>query len=245
MRPWKQTTKRIILVLVLVLGLPAAAQAAQSTSANYSVDEVFFGAGGELNACSTNYCSKQSAGELAVGNSKSTNFQAQAGFNSDRTPYIQVIVSNTNVDLGSLSATSTKTTNATFSVKAYLAHGYSVMNASPPPTNTTYTMKNLTVPTASSPGTEQFGINLVHNTTPVAFGADPVQIPDNTFSFGLVSNAYDIPGQYTYNQGDVIASSNSSTSATDYTVSYIFNISHVTPGGTYVFHHVIVATATY
>ena len=100
MRAWKQTSQRIALVLLVVLGLPAIAHAAQSASTDYQVNEVFFGAGGELNACSTNYCSKQSAGETAVGNTKSTNYQAQAGFNTDRSAYIQFTVNNSNIKLG-------------------------------------------------------------------------------------------------------------------------------------------------
>ena len=61
--------------------------------------------------------------------------------------------------------------------------------------------------------------------------------------FGVVS--YSLANNYKYVKGDTIAGSASSSSETDYTISYIFNVSPVTPGGTYVFHHVIVATATY
>lgn len=233
------------LLLVLWLATPAAVWAAQSSSANYQVNEVFFGAGGELNACSTNYCSKQSAGETAVGNTKSANFQANAGFNTDRSPYIQFTVSNTNVNLGTLTAASTKTANATFSVKAYLSHGYSVINASDPPINHSYTMQALTIPAPSTAGTEQFGMNLVANTNPITFGADPSHAPDATFSFGQVAADYSTPDNYKYLKGDTVAFSTASSSATTYTASYIFNVSNVTPGGAYVLRHVLVATATY
>jgi hypothetical protein len=221
------------------------ASAAQSSSSNYQVNEVFFGSGGELHACSTNYCSKQSAGETAVGNTASANYQAQAGFNTNREPYIEFTVSNTTVNLGTLTSTTTRTANATFTVKAYLSHGYSVINASDPPQNDSYTMQALTIPTASSVGTEQFGINLVANTSPTSFGADPQYIPDNTFSFGQVSADYSSPNLYKYVKGDTVAQSTSSSSDTTFTVSYIFNISNVTPGGTYSMNHVLVATATY
>jgi hypothetical protein len=245
MGAWKQTVKRIALCLLVLLALPVAASAAQSSSSNFQVNEVFFGSGGELHACSTNYCSKQSAGETAVGNTASPNYQAQAGFNTSREPYIEFTVSNTNVDLGTLTATSTKTATATFTVKAYLAHGYNVVNASDPPANNAYTMQALTIPTASSVGTEQFGINLVANTSPTSFGADPQYIPNNTFSFGQVTADYSSPDLYKYVKGDSVAQSTSSSSDTTYTVSYIFNISNVTPGGSYVMNHVLVATGTY
>lgn len=231
-----------------VLGLllvPAVALAAQSSSSNYQVNEVFFGSGGELNSCSSSYCSKQSVGETTVGNSSSTNYQAQAGFNTDRTPYIQFVVSNTNINLGTLTANTAKTANSTFSVKSYLSHGYAVINASDPPANDTYTMNALTVPTGSVVGSEQFGINLVANTAPATFGADPVQVPDTSFSFGQVAADYSTPNSYKYLKGDTVAYSTASSSTTNYTASYLFNISNVTPGGQYVLRHVLVATATY
>jgi len=231
--------------LLVLLAAPVVASAAQSSSSNYQVNEVFFGSGGELHACSTNYCSKQSAGETAVGNTSSPNYQAQAGFNTNREPYIEFTVSNTTVNLGTLTSTTTRTATATFTVKAYLSHGYSVINASDPPKNDTYTMQALTTPTASSVGTEQFGINLVANTSPTTFGADPQYIPDNTFSFGQATADYSSPNLYKYVKGDTVAQSTSSSSDTTFTVSYIFNISNVTPGGAYSMNHVLVATATY
>lgn len=228
--------------------MPAVAQAAQASSPTYQVNEVFFGSGGTLDdSCSSSFCAKQSLGETAVGKACSGGtFCTQAGFNTDREPFIEFTTSNTNIDLGTLSANSTKTANATFSVKAYLSHGYTVVNASDPPTNNGYTMQAISpVPAAANVGTEQFGINLVANTAPATFGADPQYIPDNTFSFGAVNPDYSTPDTYKYSKGDTVAFSNSSSSATTYTISYIFNISHVTPGGTYVLHHVLVATGTY
>ena len=84
MRASKQIWKIILVGVLLVNIVPSLAWAAQSNSSNYSVDEVFFGSGGELNACSTSFCSKQAAGETTVGNTSSSNFQAQTGFNSNR-----------------------------------------------------------------------------------------------------------------------------------------------------------------
>jgi hypothetical protein len=246
MSAWKQTTKRVFLVLAIGLLMPAAAQAAQSSSAHFQVNEVFIGSGGNLHSCGNQYCAKQSLGELAVGETCSSDFCAHGGFNTDRYAYIQFVVSNTNVDLGSLTASATKTLNATFSVKAYRAHGYSVINASDPPRNNSHLMQAISgLPTNSNAGTEQFGINLVANTSPVSFGADPQYVPDNTFSFGAVTTDYSQPDNYKYAKGDEIAYSNSSSSDTLYTISHIFNVSNVTPGGVYTMRHVLVATATY
>lgn len=222
--------------------------AQQSSSSNYSVDEVFFGQGGELNACSASYCSKQAAGETGVGASSSTNYTSQAGFNTDRTPYLEFIVTGGSTDLGVLSVGSAATATATFSVKSYLAGGYVVQTASDPPTNTLPNrpmLNALSSPTASSPGTEQFGINLVANTSPTAFGSNPIQIPDNTFSFGAAASGYNTANLFKYVKGDTVAQSTKSSGETDYTVSYLFNISNITSAGQYVFDHVLVATSTF
>jgi hypothetical protein len=106
-------------------------------------------------------------------------------------------------------------------------------------------MQAPSTPTPSNLGTEPFGINLRANTSPSHFGADPVYVPDATFSFGQVAANYNTPNVFMYANGDEIAYSNASTSATTFTISYIFNISNVTPGGTYTMDHVLVATATY
>lgn len=245
MRAWKQTWKISLLSSVITLLLPVSVLAAQTSSPNYQVNEVFFGSGGELHACSTSFCSKQAAGEATVGKVSSANFNAQGGFNTNREPYIEFTVSSTNLDLGTLAPTVTRTATATFSVKAYRAHGYVVTNASDPPTNSTYFMKAITIPAASAVGTEQFGINLVANTQPTTFGANPTQGPDSTFGFGQVAADYSSPNFYKYLKGDVVAQSYLSSSYTNYTVSYLFNISNVTPGGSYVLQHDLVATATF
>ncbi len=235
---------------VVILSLLGAgiAMAQQSSSTSYQVNEVFFGTGGELNACSTSYCSKQSAGETAVGTTGSTSYQAQAGFNTNREEYIELIVSASSTSLGSLTASTPATGTGTFSVKAYTASGYVVMNASDPPKNnyvTPYTLTALTTPTAYDVNAEQFGINLAANTSPATFGAAPVQIPDSSYSFGVAATGYNTANLYKYIKGDTIASSPKSSGTTNYTVSYLFKILGTTPAGSYTFNHDIVATATY
>lgn len=218
----------------------------QSCSGGYGVSETFFGNGGELNACSSSYCSKQASGELGVGNTASTNYQAQAGFNSNRNEYIEFIVNNTNINLGTLTAGSPKTGTATFSVKAYLASGYQVVTTSDAPKNGSKILNGMATAAASSPGTEQFGINLMANTSPsIAGSASPVQVPGAGYSFGAAAAGYNTTNLFKYVKGDVIASSLKSSGETDYTISYLINISNVTPGGTYTMAHVLVATATF
>lgn len=224
----------------------------QSCSANYGVGETFFGTGG-LDTCPTQgtnaFCAKQSAGELTVGNTSSANYQAQAGFNTDRTPYLEVIFTKSAVDLGVVSDSAASTDTATFRVKSYLSSGYVAQIYGSTPTNGSYSVATIAAPYTSSPGTEQFGINLVANTTP-SVGANPVQDTDSAhssapFGFGAAVANYNTPNQFRYGNGDIIASSAKSSGYTDYTISYLLNISNVTPGGTYVANQSVVVTATY
>ncbi len=124
------------------------------------------------------------------------------------------------------------------------------------PSSGSHTLSPLTTATASTPGTEQFGANLVLNTSP-AVGALPVQNPSSVFSFGTVTggapgpngtsvtSGYSTQNYFQYNNGDIIAASNQSSGETDYTISYITNISSTTPGGTYTFNQVLIALPTY
>jgi hypothetical protein len=155
------------------------------------------------------------------------------------------VVSNSSQDIGYLSTATATTATATFTVRAYLASGYVVTTGSDPPSNGSHTMSTPSTPTASSVGTEQFAINLVANTNPTSFGADPAQIPDASYSFGEAAANYDTANVYKYTKGDTIASSSKSSGVTQYTVSYLYNISAITPAGLYTFSHVIIATATY
>ncbi len=236
-----------LFVSVLLLLLVGTVSAQQSQSSSYQINEAFFGTGGDLNACSGSYCTKQSAGELTVGNTKSTSYQAQAGFNTDRTPWIEAaIIGSPSVDLGVLETASTKTGTVQFSVKSYLSSGYVVQIYGSAPTNSGHALSAMTG-VASSVGTEQFGMNLVANTTPPVgsnLSHDP-DYPSEPFSFGTVDAAYSTANAFKYNSTDTIASSTSSSSYTMYTISYIANISPVTPGGTYATNQTIVATATY
>jgi hypothetical protein len=252
---WRRALRATASVLsILVFLITSQTYAAQSSSTNYSVDQVFFGSGSQLNACSTNYCSRQSAGDTAVGNAAGTAFQAIAGSNTDRNPYIAFSTSGGATDLGILSTAGTATATATFAVKTYLASGYAVTLASPPPTATGtggHVFSALTSPTAAAaPGTaEQFGINLVANTTgcgaPANFGANPVQVPSSSFSYGTIASGYNTCGLFKYVNGDTVANSTKSSGETDYTVSFIYNITSVTQDGYYVFNGSLVATSTY
>lgn len=235
-----------LLVAGLLLVQSPFIMAQSSSSNNYQVDQTFFGSGGERNASSTNYSSSQSAGEIGIGNTSSTNYQAYAGFNTNEEPFIEFVITSNSIDLGVLSTTTTATANGTFYVRAWNASGYTVTTVSDPPkTSGGATLAGLTLATPSITGSEQFGINLAANTSPTTFGANPAQLPDSSFSFGEAVNGYGTPNYFKYVKNDVIAHATKSTSVTTYTISYIFNISSTTAAGAYTFRHVLVATGTY
>jgi hypothetical protein len=256
----------IVAFAILVVPLPVYATTTYQ-STNYQTNQVQFGAGGARNLTSSNYGAQVSVGETGVGNYSSSNYQAWAGFNTDSQPFLEAVVTSANLDLGVLSSATTATATATFYVRAWNAKGYVVQTDSPPPTNIDggHVMTTNSTPAANNLGHEQFGMNLVADTTPASLttaspaSANPQQtlvypytaptscppVSSSAIAYGCAYGNYVTPNQYAYNNGDVIAASSVSTSKTIYVVSYIFNISNSTPAGQYVFHDNFVITATY
>lgn len=239
--------RRSVGVLILVMTFVAVNHAlveAQSSSSNYKVTETFFGSGGELNACSSSYCSKQSIGEITAGLTEGTNFSARAGFNTTDIPLLEVSVVGGTFDLGVLTPTTTGSGSTTLAIRNYLSHGYVVRMYGDPLKQQAHTMTALTTPTTSQQGQEQFGMNLRDNTTPNV-GADPQQIPSGSFSYGTYATDYDIIDSYKYVSGDIVAQSTKSSGETQYTLSFIANINSLTPAGQYQADLSAVVVSTY
>jgi hypothetical protein len=220
-----------LLALVIWAGPVAHAQ---SSSANYKVEESFFGTGGELDASSTNYKAKQSAGELTVGNSASANYQFQGGFNTSDVPLLEVAVNGGEYDMGILDISITGAVTATFTVRNYLSNGYVVMLNGSAPTDSVsgHTLTALSSPASSVAGEEQFGVNLVDNGNP-DIGSNVAQVPDSTYSFGTPVAGYDTANLFKFVDGDIIAMSPKSSGQTNYALSIIANVARSTPAGQY------------
>jgi hypothetical protein len=232
---------------------------AQFLSPNYRIEETYFGTGGELDASSTNYRARQSAGSLGVGDAASTNFRANGGFNTQSEPFLEMNIEAATVNLGILDPNTTSygaaqagTCNCSFSVRSYLSSEYVIVTASQPPTNESGdsldAKTTLGVP-SSNPSVEEFGINLVDNATP-NIGANPSNQPDNSFADGRAASGYDTPDQFKYAVGDIIArspltSGNQGIGKTNYTISYIAKISNLTPAGNYIMKHDIIAVPAF
>lgn len=245
---WTQKLRiaRSLLVLVALLftaGL-AHVSAAQSTSTNYSVNEVQIGGGSSLNDCSASYCAKTSVGDTVVGDTSSANYKAVSSFNTSDVPLLEVIVVGGDHDLGVLDPDTTASLTEIIKVRNYLSNGYVMQISGAPPSVPGHTLNSLSVPSTSQPGAEQFGINLADNTSP-NIGADPIQIPSGDYSYGTVADDYASPDLFKYENGGIIGQSLTSTGETDYTLSMILNISNTTAAGRYHGHYSIVVTATF
>jgi hypothetical protein len=241
----------VFLAIAISIILPATALA-QYTSPNYQSNEIFFGSGGDVDSSSPNYQAQSSIGALGVGNFSSTTYQAFAGFLTPNEPFLELGIDTSLVNLGTLDASSTKTGTANFHVRAYIDSGYSVQTMSQTPKYTsgtqTHFLTNMASQGSSTAGTEQFGINLKHNTSPATFGTDPSPQPDGTFATGIAAPGYDTANQYKYNVNDTIVRTPSGSSGwgqTNYTIAYIANINQLTPAGSYTMIHDLVVIATY
>jgi hypothetical protein len=236
---------RPIIACLSILAISLAPLHVQaSSSQNYTIEEDFVGGGGRVESSSTNFTAQDSLGAVGVGESAGTLYGQIAGATTTNDPTLTFIVDNATVNLGSLSTSLTRSGTATFRVLNYTSYGYLVQIIGDPPDNGGHTLSDLSSATASTTGTEQFGINLKNNATPDV-GADPVQVPDSSFSFGAAASGYNTADLFKYVSGDTIATADQSSGRTDYTISYIANISTNTPGGSYSGGQTLVVVGTY
>jgi hypothetical protein len=263
MRRW---SRQIIIGVSVTLALAGVAVSApedpKMNSTGYSVVESQIGGTGDYESNSTSYSflpgtddGGSTLGDTFAGNSASSNYQTGAGFNTTAQPRLALTIGSGSVNLGTLSSSVASTATATFSVLNYTSYGYVVSLIGSSLSNSGHTLMALTTDTASSTGTEQFGVNLVANTSPVSVGANPAQIPDNTFSFGVAGDGvtgtygtnrpYTVPNNYRFGSGETVASGPKSSGQTDYTMSFLANIGILTPGGNYRGNLDVVVTGTY
>lgn len=236
----------IATVVIILASISLAG--AQGTSNNFRIDESFIGPGGNLESSSTNFqlqTGQQSLGNIGVGTGESSSFQIKNGSVTTPDPTLSCVLSASNINFGSFSTVTPATSTATFSVLNYTSFGYVISILGDTPTNGSHNLTNMASNGASSAGTEQFGINLVANTSPVAFGSDPVQVPDNSFSFGNVAANYNTTNSFRYNNGETIANAVKSSGITDYTISYLVNVNNATPPGAYTGNQTVLCTGTY
>ncbi len=237
------------ILVATILFANARIYAQTSSSSSYQVTESAFGSGGDVNVNSASYNARGSAGALGVGEASSTNYAAFAGPINPTDEYLEMVVSNTTVNLGNLSNASTASGVGTFYVRTYLNGGYSVQTISDPPTNESgFSLAAKASLAAPIVGTEEFGINLVDNASP-NIGANPYKQPDDTTTYatGVAATGYNTPDSFKYVKNDIIAQSGSGRAwgQTDFTISYIVNISGITRAGVYTLNHTLVVITTF
>lgn len=203
-----------------------------STSENYQMTEMQFGGGSTLESCSGEYCAQATIGDMAAGESSNESTAATFGSNTPDQPLLEVIVDPGVTDFGVMETTKTSSKTMVVRVRNYMSDGYMLQIVGEPPKYGDHALATPKTPTPSTPGREQFAINVAANTTP-AIGANPVQVPSSDMSFGYAEENYATANRFMYKSGDVVARSDSSSGRTDYTISMIVNVSADTPAGHY------------
>jgi hypothetical protein len=224
--------KPLMLAVVIAAGGLGRAYAETASSSSYTVTDTQFTNGSTAQTCSTNYCSQAGIGTTAAGHSDSSTASGNFGPVTGSEPLLDVIVDSGSSDLGTLSTETTATKTMSVKIRNYLSSGYVLEITGDPPKYGSHTLATPGVPTLSTSGVEQFGINAVANTSP-AVGADPVQVPSGEFSFGEAYTGYNTTNHFQYHSGDAVAHSVKSSGETDFTISMIINIANGTPAGHY------------
>jgi hypothetical protein len=167
-------------------------------------------------------------------------FAVQSIFNVDAfvPPFLQICVGVTvapncssivgdSIDLGILSNTIANKGQSQYAVATNDPNGYVVFALGTTMTAGSNVIPALGAPTASFPGTGQFGMNLRANLAPTV-GQDPVGIGS-----GAPASNYNIPNRFIFNDGDSISSSALPSDYNRMTVSYLVNVPKSQPPGIY------------
>jgi hypothetical protein len=230
------------LCLLFVSAFVPTVAAQTSSSNNYRLDESTVGQAGLPDSSSTNYKGAVSLGDLGVGNSSSANYNSQGGSQTSPDPNLIFSVNSSGINFPDFSASTPSMSTVTFSVINYTSYGYVVLVSGSPPTNNNHSIAAMASAGTSSPGFEQYGINLVANTSPQNIGANPNQ---GQFGFGVAASGYNTANNYKYVDGDTIASAPKSSGQTDFTITYLVNVGGLTPGGKYTTNQQLIVVGTY
>ena len=135
--------------------------------------------------------------------------------------------SGDSLDLGIFKTSATSAGTSQFSVATNDVSGYDISIHGTTLTSGNNTIPALSTPSPSSIATNQFGINLRHNTFP-SIGADP-----DGNGIGDPTVDYNQPNLFVFRDADSIANSTFSSYFRRMTVSYIANVNSSQPPGVY------------
>jgi len=131
-------------------------------------------------------------------------------------------------DMGALSKDTTLTAQSQMAVGTNATGGFAITVNGDPLTAGTNVIDGSPAPSTSTPGKNQFGINLVENSD-LNIGHDP----EGTWANAEPSTDYSQPNKFKYVPGDVIAASPNVSLIKKFTVSYIVNVSPSLRAGVY------------
>jgi hypothetical protein len=228
------TTSRFTVAIVicsLVFGLTdMGLLQARMESSNYIIESDVFSSGGNELGTSPNYTIRDTIGEdiILSATTTSANYGIKAGFRELYTDqFITLHIPDAAIDFGNLSASEVRTATHTMTVSTNATNGFTATVSGATLTKGGDTIAAIgAAETASTPGTPQFGLNLVANT---GFGANPA----GSAPIGAAADHYRIADSFAFQSGDTVATSTSAINTTTYTASYIANISSATPAGDY------------
>lgn len=220
------------LVWVMVFSADLGSSLALTQSNNYIISSDVFSIGGQETDSSANYGLQDTLGEALILSATSTSatYGLKAGFRElypDN--YLTLSASTASVELGTLSDLVATTASHTLTADTNSHGGFTITVSGGTLTSGTNTISAIGATAASSsPGSEQFGLNLVANTSP-SVGANP----SGTSPIGSAAGQYGGGDGFAFQSGDTVASASVDVNATTYTVSYLANISRWTEMGTY------------
>lgn len=131
-------------------------------------------------------------------------------------------------DMGELRPDTTLTSQSQMAVGTNATGGFAIVAHAAPLSAGTNIIESPSSPTTSRPGVNQFGINLVANSSP-AIGNDP----EGEWANAVASPDYSQPDHYMLQSGDVVAYSPNVSLMKKFTVSYIVNSSPNLRAGVY------------
>lgn len=205
------------------------------TSANYTIFiDSQMQTGGVLTSSLAGYGMTASVGEpIGSATTESANYTESSGMQGieDEVSIGLTYANATNLDFGTLDTQSTAYGTHTLTIYYNGNLGADIMLFGSPPTAPGgHVITGIGGANASpTPGTEQFGINLVGNTVPAVVGADVSPLN----SALQATTAYNQANKFAWEYGDVIATASDRVHETTFTVTVIMNISELTPAGAY------------
>ena len=220
----------VIGLTLLLLG-PAMINA-RTESTNYTIWADVFSSGGSEESSSANYLLSDTVGEGIVlsATTTSSGYGIKAGFRelyADQ--FVTFSVSASSVDFGTLSASAASTASHTMTIDTNSSGGFTITVSGSTLTSGGNTITEIgSTAAASAVGSEQFGVNLVANTSPSVGAA-----PSGTAPIGSAPSPYGTANSFAYSTGSTVATASQDINETTYTVSYIANIASGTESGTY------------